>query len=124
MLVVDDDADARELSSIFLRQSGATVTLASSARAALETFDVFKPDVVVSDIRMEGADGNDFIRALRKSRHASVPAIAVSGESGDASIRRSIELGFDAYLVKPVEMRSLVEAVAEVAAVGRLRPES
>lgn len=120
VLVVDDDSDTRELSGIVLRQCGAHVMLASNARAAMQTFEVFAPNVVISDIRMEGVDGNDFIRALRKSKHAQVPAIAVSAESGDASIRRSIELGFDAYLVKPVEMRALVSAVAEAAEVGRI----
>ena len=120
VLVVDDDPDARELSGMILRHSGAVVTLASSARAAFETFNVFAPDVVISDIRMEGADGNDFVRALRKSKHAGVPAIAVSAESGSANIRRSIELGFDAYLVKPIDMFTLVKAVEEAAEVGHL----
>ncbi len=119
VLIVDDDADARELAGVMLRQSGATTTLASSVKAALQTFEVFTPDVILSDIRMDAADGNDLIRALRRSKYSDVPAIAMSGDSGVADVHRSIELGFDAYLVKPIALKTLVDAVADAVEVGR-----
>jgi CheY-like chemotaxis protein len=119
VLVVDDDADARELAGMLLRKAGAKVMLASDVKSALATFDVFEPHVVISDIRMEEADGNDFVRALRQSKHSKVPALALSGNSDDSDARRAIDSGFDAYLVKPVAVQTLIDAVAKAAAMGR-----
>lgn len=120
VLVVEDDPDSRELAGIIIRTSGGSPTLASSVAAAIETLDVFEPDVVVSDIRMPGEDdGNHFVQALRKSRHSDVPAIAVSGNASPGELQRALHAGFDAYLVKPVTMEVLVKAISDAAEMGR-----
>ncbi len=65
VLVVDDDADARELLRSILVRSGASVRTAGSAAEALQQFEARQPDVLVSDIGMPGRDGYDLIRHIR-----------------------------------------------------------
>ncbi|MEO8797353.1 MAG: response regulator [Polyangiaceae bacterium] len=116
VLVVDDDADTRELAGLMIRVAGGSPTLASTLAAAMDVFEVLSPDVIVSDIRMPGTnDGTDFIKLVRGSRRRDVPAIAISGNSSQVEIRRAIDAGFDAYLVKPLTVRMLVDAIADAA---------
>ncbi len=116
VLVVDDDPDTRELAGVMIRVAGGSPTLASTLAAAMDVFEVLSPDVIVSDIRMPGtSDGTDFIKLVRRSRRRDIPAIAISGNSSQAEIRRAIESGFDAYLVKPITVRVLVDTIADVA---------
>jgi CheY-like chemotaxis protein len=65
ILVIDDDADAREAIAEALRESGATVTSSASVRDALQDMATQRFDIVVSDIAMPGADGYAFIQAVR-----------------------------------------------------------
>src|SRR5207245_1877893 len=66
VLLIVDEADARELHGIMLRTSGAEVEAKSSGFEALETLKQFQPDVLVCDLEMPGMDGYSFIRELRK----------------------------------------------------------
>lgn len=119
VLVIDDDSDGRELTGFALRQHGATVVLMANVEDALKTLETFRADVVVSDIQMPDLNGKDFIRALRSSRHSSIPAIALSGNANEAQIRDTLERGFDVYLVKPVDVATMVNAVFDTARIRR-----
>ena len=79
VLVVDDDADAREMLTMMLEEAGADVTAASSADEAVAVFERLRPAVVVSDIGMPGGDGYSLIRRLRALEGdgaAAIPAVA------------------------------------------------
>ena len=65
VLVVDDEADARDLLGHVLRGFGAAVRTAGSAQAGLEAVQQWRPDVVLADIGMPGEDGYAFMRQLR-----------------------------------------------------------
>jgi len=65
VLVVDDNADARELFKTILEYAGALVSVAASAEQAVRFFDHVVPDVLVSDVSMPGHDGYWLIRELR-----------------------------------------------------------
>src|SRR5204863_9358715 len=81
ILVVDDDADARELVDRVLSARGATVTVASSGQQALDAVDRAHFDVLVSDIGMPGMDGYALIRKLRSDKQrgpSDLPAIALT----------------------------------------------
>ncbi|MBX5461040.1 MAG: response regulator [Steroidobacteraceae bacterium] len=118
VLVVDDDADARELISTALRYAGATVMAASSVRGALELLDRHRPDALVSDIAMPNGTGYDLVQAVRKiPRVAQIPAIALNAYGRPEDRDRALTAGFNLHIVKPVEPRQLVSTVARV--VGR-----
>ncbi|HYE93705.1 MAG TPA: response regulator [Terriglobales bacterium] len=111
ILVIDDDADARELFSLMLECCGAVVRVAGSAREAVVACDEARPDVIVTDLAMPDHDGFAFLRALRtRSECAGVPAIAVTGYQTYRA--QAYNAGFNDVLVKPVLPAELCERVA------------
>jgi PAS domain S-box-containing protein len=116
VLVVDDEAEAREVTDAVLRHHGAQVGLAASAAEALEQFDSFRPDVLLVDLGMPEIDGYELIGRLRRSssRGAAVPAIAFTAYARDQDRRRALASGFQMHLAKPVDSHTLVTAVASM----------
>jgi signal transduction histidine kinase len=116
ILVVEDDADNREMLIEALRLSGAVATPAASAQEALGIARSARPDVIVSDITMPGEDGYDLIRRLRalSPELQQVPAIALTGHARPEDVARVIEAGFTIHLGKPIGPASLSAAVARV----------
>jgi signal transduction histidine kinase/ActR/RegA family two-component response regulator len=119
VLVVDDQADARELISMVLREAGAKAVTAASASDALESFKGAKPDVLISDIGMPGEDGFMLInrvRSLAPEEGGAVPAIALTAYATEEDRQRALAAGYDNHVSKPVEPGELIEAVAQAAA--------
>jgi CheY-like chemotaxis protein len=115
ILVVEDDPDTRDILRVILDRYGADVVVATDVTTALGAFDAFRPDVLVSDIGLPGADGCELVRTIRKtSRGARVHALAVSGFVSEEDARRAIDAGFDAHLAKPIAAVDLVRAVQKV----------
>lgn len=114
VLVVDDEADARELIAFLLEQGGAEIRTAMSAREALHWLENESFDVLVSDIAMPGQDGYALIEAVRTasdSRHRHIAAVAVSGRTAQSDRDRAIEAGFNWYLGKPIDPDRLAAIV-------------
>jgi signal transduction histidine kinase/ActR/RegA family two-component response regulator len=115
VLIVDDEADARELFGSILRGAGADLDVAESAAAALEIMAARPPRVLVTDIEMPGRDGYELLEAARRT----VPgypfaAIALTAYAREADKRRSLAAGFDLHLAKPIEPADLILAVASL----------
>lgn len=122
VLVVEDQVDSRELIERVLRDSGAQVLTAGSAREALELLDSNKPDVLVSDIGMPDVDGFELlkrVRALGADRGGRIPAIALTAFARSEDRTRALRAGFLFHIAKPVDPAELVATVASVA--GRVR---
>jgi PAS domain S-box-containing protein len=116
-LVVDDEADARELLTVTLQQSGAIVIVATSAMEALQILESTPPpaiDVLISDIGMPDVDGYMLIQQIRalSTQQAKLPAIALTAYAGELNQKRALEVGFQQHLSKPVEPEVLVDIVA------------
>ncbi len=121
VLLVDDEADAREMMAAALETSGATVASAASASDALETLTGRDFDVVLADIALPGQDGYQLIQRIRESsdaRLAHTPAAAVTACASDDERDRALAAGFQAHLAKPIRPAQLAQAVA---ALARLR---
>jgi signal transduction histidine kinase len=116
LLVVDDDPDARELLTVVLEQYGARVIAVGSAIEALEAVSREHPDVLLSDIAMDGQDGYSLIRNLRslQPEEGHVPAIALTAYAGLDNRLQALEAGFESHLAKPIEPVELVRVVASV----------
>jgi PAS domain S-box-containing protein len=120
VLVVDDEADTRELVRTTLTQYGATVETASRVAEALARFGECSPDVVVADIGMPGEDGYSLVRRIRQlppEQGGLVPAIALTAYARRQDREKALEAGFTEHLPKPVEPSELAWAV--VSAVRR-----
>jgi signal transduction histidine kinase/ActR/RegA family two-component response regulator len=117
VLVVDDEADARELIGVILRGKGADAVAAGSAAEALEALSAGGFDVIVSDISMPDEDGYGLIGRVRalEGKAAQVPAVALTAYARDRDRDRALAAGFQLHLAKPVEPDDLVLAVANLA---------
>jgi signal transduction histidine kinase len=117
VLVVDDDADARQAVAIVLEQCQARVTTASSVREAMGALAAETPDVIVSDVAMPQEDGFTFIRRVRGSGvpgASDVPAIALTAYAAPEDQRRLVEAGYQTALTKPVDPAELAIAVSRL----------
>jgi CheY-like chemotaxis protein len=118
ILVVDDDADSRELMDAFLSAAGAELYQASSVPEALRLARDVAPDVLVSDIAMPDQDGYVLLEKLRGKAGAAAPraAIAVTAQATRADRERALAAGFDRHVAKPFDPKTLIELVLEVLA--------
>jgi PAS domain S-box-containing protein len=117
VLVVDDEEDSRALVENALRDAGARVATADSARAALEYVARHPVDVIVSDIAMPGEDGLTLMRRLRAlpaAQGGRVPALALSAYARAEDASRAKQAGFQSLIAKPADIDALVRAVAAV----------
>ncbi len=117
VLVVDDEADAREMLQAALTQFGAQVRTAAGSREAYELIEQWHPDVLAADIGMPGEDGYSLIRHVRdlpREHGGSVPAIAVTAYAQEDDRERALSAGFQEHLPKPVDPRELAVAVSEL----------
>jgi signal transduction histidine kinase/DNA-binding response OmpR family regulator len=120
ILVVDDDPDTRELVSTILTGCGSQVRCSESAADALEAFEEWTPDLLVSDIGMPNEDGYSLIRKvrqLRSKRAKHVPALALTAYATDEDRSLALSAGFQMHLAKPIEPENLISSIA--AALGR-----
>ncbi|MDO9019759.1 MAG: ATP-binding protein [Deltaproteobacteria bacterium] len=115
VLVVDDDADTREMLRALLEAAGARVRVAPSMVEGLRAFHAERPDVLVSDIGMPDADGHALIRAIRAmppEAGGAVPAIAVTAYARTQDRADALRSGFDQFIPKPVEPLEFLTVVA------------
>ena len=117
ILIVEDDADSREMLDILLRTLSAETATAATAAEALEKLSSFKPDVLISDLGLPEVDGYDLIQRIR-SRPAddggTIPALALTGFAGAEEKKRVHLAGFDGHLPKPVDYDKLIDAIGRV----------
>lgn len=114
VLIVDDNADAREILAIVLRAEGANVVTASSSAEAINYLDQALPDMMFVDISMPVVNGFELVRMLRLrpvERGGLVPAAALTGYLSADDQATATRVGFQAYLTKPVESKALVDTV-------------
>ncbi|WP_052672250.1 CHASE domain-containing protein [Aliterella atlantica] len=118
VLVVDDEADARDLISIALSEYGAEVTTAASASEALEKITQSNFDVLVSDIGMPEEDGYTLmqkVRALNPAQKGKIPAIALTAYARAEDRTKALLAGFGLHVPKPVDPAELAVAIANLA---------
>ena len=117
VLLVEDDADTRDMLALTLRRCGAEVVATGSAGEALEAIERLRPDVLVSDISMPGEDGYELIRkvrALEQNRGRHLPALALTAYAGEEDRRRALSAGFEMHLAKPVEPAQLSDLIKKL----------
>jgi two-component system CheB/CheR fusion protein len=113
-VVVEDNADSREMLCALLERAGFEWRAADTGTAALTVIDEFAPHVVILDVGLPGIDGFEIARRMRASaRHAGVRLIALTGygQAGDRAAAR--DAGFDVHLVKPVDTDRLLEILLD-----------
>lgn len=118
VLILEDDAEAREMLGIILADRGARTRFAVDYDSALASVGAAWPDVIVGDIGLPGRDGHDVIRAIRKmplpAGSKRIAAVALTAFARPEDQEKALEAGFDAHLSKPVQPEALVTAIRRV----------
>ncbi len=116
-LVVDDEADARELLAFILEEQGAEVELAASAKEALGKVGTFIPDILLSDIGMPEEDGLSLLKKVRqlpRNKGGAVAAIAVTAFATREDCQSCLDAGFQKHLAKPFDADELISTVVNL----------
>ncbi|YAF99182.1 MAG: response regulator (plasmid) [Nodularia sp. CChRGM 3473] len=122
ILVVDDEADTRELLTFILEAQGAQVVAAASAQEAIAAVSNSQFDLFVFDIGLPEEDGFMLLSKIRtweQQQNKQTPAIALTAYASEEYRQQALAVGFQQYFAKPVEPDEFVAAVANLA--GRLK---
>jgi two-component system response regulator GlrR len=110
VLLVDDEADLLRLWRLRLESKNYEVAVAQSGEEALATFTTFKPDVVLTDLRMPGIDGLALFEAVRRQNKA-VPVIIITAHGSIPEAVEATRQGVFSFLTKPIEGADLLREV-------------
>jgi len=115
-LVVDDNAINRKVARSFLEIHGLHISEAGDGNQALEILDKEGFDIVLMDIHMPGLDGGEAFKRLRTSGSLNrvTPVIALTADSMHGDREKFLAKGFDGYVSKPIDERSLVTAITQI----------
>ena len=111
ILVIEDDDVMRELMQLSLVRSGYEVTVAEDGVRGYDTALFLKPDLIVTDIQMPGADGIHVVRRVRDTPSLERTPILVTTAFGTGSATFALQLGANAYEPKPINSQSFLSTV-------------
>jgi two-component system OmpR family response regulator len=112
LLIVDDDADIRQLLGDYLRENGYRVTAAADGKGMRAALAAGMPDLIVLDVMLPGEDGISLCRAVRA--RSEVPIIMLTARGDDTDRIVGLEVGADDYVPKPFNPRELLARVKSV----------
>jgi CheY-like chemotaxis protein len=125
ILVVDDDADAREALRSVLELWGHDVAVAENGERAIEATLTTHPEVVLLDIGMPGLDGYQVAQRIREAPEGDKPfLVALTGWTRVEDHRRARDSGFDTYLLKPADLDHLQALLTATPATDKERASS
>lgn len=114
ILVIDDDAQLRELLEYSLRLAGFEVHLAEDGPTGLEIAREMNVALILLDVTMEGMDGLEVLSELKHDRRTEdIPVFMLTGKSRMGDIEYAFEIGADDYITKPVELVKLGKTLKE-----------
>ena len=113
VLIVDDDADIRDMMKLFLETDGYQVIAAADGQDALQQLPRVRPGVIVLDLTMPDMDGEEFLERMRATRFARTPVVIMSGR--DFTEDKTAGLRADACVNKPVDLDELRKTIRQIA---------
>jgi signal transduction histidine kinase len=116
ILLVEDNADSREMLKTCLEIAGHEVREAGDGPEGIRAVRELRPDVAIIDIGLPGADGYSVAREIRAMGSDGIKLVAVTGYGQEDDRRRALEAGFDTHITKPVDPFRLVDLVQELTA--------
>lgn len=111
ILVVEDNADMRELMEMYLRKAGYIVTLAEDGAGGLRAVEAECPDLMITDLNMPNGDGVELIERLRAKPGLIDLPIFVLTANGDGRSHKAREAGANVVMRKPIDLESLIDIV-------------
>jgi CheY-like chemotaxis protein len=118
VVLIEDNVDTRIMVGETLQHCDAIVTTYESAEKAIDDLTEIVPNVLICDLSMPGLDGLEFmlrLRARRPEHGGGVPAVAITAYYEEFAAAAALEVGFDAYMAKPIKLEQLCRLVQELA---------
>ena len=112
IIIVDDEAPAREMVGDYLKMHGFTVTLCDGGKSLRSAIDTGPADLVVLDLNMPEEDGLSIVRDLKG--RTNIPVIMLTATASPIDRVVGLELGADDYVAKPCELRELMARIRSV----------
>jgi two-component system response regulator GlrR len=110
VMLVDDDADILKLLSTWLKTEGMEVVTAGSGSEAMARLGAARPDLVITDLKMEGMSGMEVLAEIHRD-NPLLPVIMLSGQAQIPDAVKATHLGSAAFLTKPIEREDLIQCV-------------
>jgi CheY-like chemotaxis protein len=115
ILIVEDNALNLELAADLLTGAGHHVLPAKSAEEGLRLAQAAPPNLILMDLRLPGIDGYTALRQLREdARTAHIRVVALTAQAMKGDEQAALDAGFDAYIPKPIDTRTLCQTVARL----------
>lgn len=112
ILVIDDDADIRNVIALTLEMEGYEIISAMNGLDGLAAIKIHKPDLILCDVNMPKMDGNTLLGTIKDEvEFAGIPFIFLTGNTNKEDMRKGMRLGADDYLTKPFTTQELIAAV-------------
>jgi len=113
ILIIEDEPGIRENLVEILTLENHAPLAACDGQAGLELTRTYRPDLILCDVMMPGLDGYEVLKALRAdAATARIPFVFLTARGERADVRAGMNLGADDYLIKPVRVNELLEAIA------------
>lgn len=112
ILYVEDETEAREEFGKFLKRRAGKIYTAGNGEEGLALYKEYKPDIVIADLYMPVMDGLDMVREIRKFNDPCY-VIILSGVNDVNVILKSVDVGIDKYIIKPIDFAELLSALSE-----------
>lgn len=113
VLLIEDDADIRELVRIFLQDAGYRLVCAGDGESGVRLTEQTRPNVVLTDLNLPGLDGCEVALRLRSSGYLG-PLLALSASPLESDRLRALGAGCDDYVLKPLDMERLTQMVSDL----------
>jgi len=109
VLVVEDEANLREILKFNLEKEGYLTEAAMDANEALIFLDEFMPDIILLDLMLPGLKGIQFLRLIKENpKYKHIPIVVVSAKNSESDIVNALETGADDYITKPFSIKILL----------------
>ena len=111
ILVIDDSETNLTLLNAILSRKGYEIIAAENAYEGLKKAEYDQPNLVILDLFMPKFTGFDFLEYYRNDAKSEIPVIIISGSSNEIDIKKTINLGANDYLAKPIDIPALVDKI-------------
>ena len=114
VLYVEDDEGIRDELTIFLKRFIKDITVAKNGKEGLELYKEVQPDIIITDLRMPVMHGMEMIKEIKKL-NPDVQVIVTTAHNDSGFLIEAMELGLDRYILKPVDVKILLDALVKLA---------
>jgi DNA-binding response OmpR family regulator len=114
ILIAENEPMVQKILSIYLSRAGYDVVTANNGKSAIQLFKTESPDLVVTGLMMPAANGTEVISYIRHTAQSLIPIVVLTNISLEESITNIINLGADAYILKPLHLKDVMAQIHQL----------